>query len=103
MLAEIILMGIVRGGLGGDKGKTPIRDESLNNPAPIISDLEEESQNHGIVVSMVVLRLEVQKSNWSTVTIFPWWGKEMVRNTTDSTTFMAYVQFLPSRRLYSRG
>ena len=73
-----MLMGIVRGGLGGDEGKTPIRDESLNNLAPIISNLEEESPTHGIVVSVVVLRSVVQKSNWSTMTIFPWCGKEMV-------------------------
>ena len=32
-----MLMGIVRGGSGGYKGKNPIRVESLNNPAPIIS------------------------------------------------------------------
>ena len=51
-----MLMGIVRGGSGGDKGKTPIRDESLNNLAPIISGVEEESPTNGIVVSMVVLR-----------------------------------------------
>ena len=49
-------MGIVRGGLWGDEGKMPIRDESLNNPTPIISSLEEELPTNGIVVSMVVLR-----------------------------------------------
>ena len=51
-----MLMGIVRGGSGSDEGKTPIRDESLNNPTPIISGLEEESPTNGIVVSVVVLR-----------------------------------------------
>ena len=54
-----MLMGTVRGGSGGDEGKTPIRDESLNNPAPIISSFEEESPTNGIVVSVVVLRLVV--------------------------------------------
>ena len=78
MLVEIMLMGIVRDGSGGDEGKMPIRDESLNNPAPIISGLEEESPTNGIIVSVVVFRSVVQKSNWSTVTIFPWCGKEMV-------------------------
>ena len=73
-----MLMGIVRGGLGGDEGKMAIRDESLNNPAPIISGFEEESPTNGIVVSVLVLRSDVQKSNWSIVTIFPWCGKEMV-------------------------
>ena len=56
MLVEIMLMGIVRGGLGGDKGKAPIRDESLNKPTPIISSLQEELQTNGIFVSLLVLR-----------------------------------------------
>lgn len=75
MLVEIMLIGIIGGGLGGDEGKTPIRDESLNNPAPIISGFEEESSINGMVDSMLVLRSYVQKSNWSIVTIFPWCGK----------------------------
>ena len=90
-MCELIscFMGIVRGGSGGDEGKMPIRDESLNNPTPIIFGFEEESPNNGIVVSILVLRSVVQKSNWSIVTIFPWCGKEMVRNTKDGTVFMA--------------
>ena len=71
MLVKIMLMGIVRGGSRGNEGKTPIRDESLNNPTPIISGLEEESPTNGIVVFVVVLRSVVHKSNWSIVTIFP--------------------------------
>ena len=63
MLVEIMLIGIVRGGSGGGEGKMPIRDESLNNPTPIISNLEEESPTNGIVVSVVVLRSVVHKSN----------------------------------------
>ena len=63
MLVEIMLMGIVRGRSIDDEGKTPSRDESLNNLAPIISGLEEELATNGIVVSMVVLRSMVQKSN----------------------------------------
>ena len=82
-------MGIVRGGSGGDEGETPIRDESFNNPTPIIYGLEEESPTNGIVASMVVLRSMVQKSNWLMVTIFTWCGKEMVQNTANGTTFMA--------------
>ena len=66
-----MFMGIVSGGLGGDEGKPTIRDDSLNNPTPIISGFEEESPTKGIVVSVLVLRSVVQKSNWSIVTIFP--------------------------------
>ena len=71
-----MLMG--RGGSGGGEEKMPIRDESLNNWAPIISNFEEESPTNGMVVSVLVLRSVVQKSKWSTMTIFPWCGKEMV-------------------------
>ena len=78
MSVEIMFVGIVRGGSGGDEGKTPIRDESLNNPTPVISGFEEESPTNGIVVSVLVLRLVVQKSNWSMVTLFLRCGKEMV-------------------------
>ena len=75
MLVEIMLIGIVRGGSVGDEGKMPIRDESLNNPTLVIYGLEEEFPTNGIVVSVVVLRSVVQKSNWSIVTIFHWCGK----------------------------
>ena len=51
-----MLMGIVKGGPGGDEWKRTIRDESLNNPAPIISGFEEVSPTNGIVVSILVLR-----------------------------------------------
>ena len=78
MLVEIMLIGTVRGGLVGDEGKIPIRDESLNNPAPIISGFEEESLINGMVDFVLVLRSDMQKSKWSIVTIFPWCGKEMV-------------------------
>lgn len=49
------------------------------------------------------LKSDVQKSNRSMIIIFPLCGKYIVQNTTDGTTFMEYVQFLPSRRLYSSG
>ena len=78
MLVEIMLIGIVRGWSRGDEGKTPIRDESLNSPTPIISGFEEESSINVMVDSILVLRSDVQKSNWSNATIFPWCGKEMV-------------------------
>ena len=84
-----MLIGIIRGGSGGDEGKMPIRDESLINLALVIYGLEEEFTTNGIVVSMVVLRSVVQKSNWSMVTIFPCCGKEMVRNIVDGIAFMA--------------
>ena len=58
-----MLMGIVFGGSGDGEGKTPIRDESLNNPTPIISGFEEEWPINGIVVSVLVLRSVVKKSN----------------------------------------
>ena len=70
-----MLMGIVRGGSGVGEGKMPIRDESLNKPAPIIYGFVKESPTNGIVVIVLVLRSYVQKSNWSIVTIFPWCGK----------------------------
>ena len=98
-----MLMEMVRGGLGSDEAKMPIRDESLNNPTPIIFGFEEESPTNGIVVSVLVLRSVVKKSNWSIVTIFPWCGKEMVRSTMDGTSFMEEVQFVPSKSLYSSG
>ena len=89
MWVDIMLMGTVRGGSRGDEGKTPIRDESLNNPAPIILGFEEESLINGMVYFVLVLRSDVQKSNWSTMTIFPWCGKDMVQNAEDGTSFMA--------------
>ena len=89
MLVEIMLIGIIRGGLGGFEGKNPIRYESLNNPSLIISGFEEESPINRMVDFVLVLRSDVHKSNWSTVTIFPWCGKEMVQNTMDGTCFMA--------------
>ena len=55
MLVQIILMGIVRGG----EWKMPIRDESLNKPAPIISDFVEESLISGIVDFVLDLRSDV--------------------------------------------
>ena len=82
------MIGTVCGGSGGGEWKIPIRDVSLNNPAPVISGFEDESPINGMVYSVLVLRLDVQKSNWSTVTIFPWCGKEMVPNIEDSTAFM---------------
>lgn len=73
-----MLIGIVRGWLGGDEGKMPIRDESLYNPITIISSFEEESSINGMVDFVLAPRLDVYKSNWSSVTIFPCYGKEMV-------------------------
>ena len=86
-------------GQGGDEGKMPIRDESLNKPAPIFSYFLEESPIKGTIDSVLDLKLDVHESKWSTIIIFPWCGKYIVRNTIDGTTFMEYVQFLPSRRL----
>ena len=40
MWVDIMLMGTIRAGLGGDGGETPIRDKSLNNLAPIISGFD---------------------------------------------------------------
>ena len=54
-----MLMGTVTGGSGCDEGKTPIKDESLNNPTPIISGFEEESPINGMVDFVLVLRLDV--------------------------------------------
>ena len=101
MCVDIILIGIIRGGSGDDEGKMPIRDESLNKPAPIVSDFVEESPIKGTIDFVLDLKLDVQKSNGSIVMIFPWCAKDIVGNTLDGTTFMEYVQFLPSRRLYS--
>ena len=84
-----MLIGTARGGSGGVEGKTPIRDESSNNPTPIISGFEEELLINGMVDYVLVLKLDVQKSNWSTVMIFPWCGKEMVQKIAHGTTFMA--------------
>ena len=58
-----MLMGTIRGGLVGDEGKMPIRDEYLNNPAPIILGFEEDSPINGMVDFVLVLRSDVQKSN----------------------------------------
>lgn len=84
-----MLMGTIRGGSGGGEGKTPIRDESLNKPTPIILGFEEESLINGMVDYVLVLRPDVQKSNWLTVTIFPWCGKEIVCNAVDGSSFIA--------------
>lgn len=67
----------------------PIRDESLNNLDPIILSFLEESPINGMVDFVLDLKSHVQKSNWSTVMIFPWCGKDIVRNTMNGTTFMA--------------
>ena len=56
-------MGTIRCGSGGDEGKTHIRDESLNDPASIVSGFEEESPINGMVDYVLVLRSDVQKSN----------------------------------------
>ena len=58
-----MLMGTIRGELGGGEGKIPIRDEYLNNKTQIISVFQEESPTNGMVVSVLVLRSDVQKSN----------------------------------------
>jgi len=51
-----MLIGTIRGGLGGDEGKTPIRDESLNKPTPIISGFVEESSINGMIDSILDLK-----------------------------------------------
>ena len=48
---------------GGGEGKTPIRDESLNKPTPIISGFVEESPINGMIDSVLDLKSDVQKSN----------------------------------------
>ena len=95
MVVEIIFIGTVRGGSGGGKGKIPIKDESLNKPTLTVSYLMEESPIRGTFESVLGHMSNVQKSNWSTMMIFPSWGKHIVRNTVDGTSFIAYVQFLP--------
>jgi hypothetical protein len=58
-----MLMGTIRGGSGGNEGKTPIRDESLNNHDPTILGFEKELLINGMVDSVLVLRSNVQRSN----------------------------------------
>ena len=50
-----MLMVIVRGGLGGGEGKSPIRDESLNNLSTIISCFVEESLINGTIYYVLEL------------------------------------------------
>lgn len=63
MCAEIILIGTVSGGLGGDKRKIPIIDESLNKLAPIVSYFMDESPTKGTFDSVLDLKSVVYKSN----------------------------------------
>lgn len=98
-----MLIGTVCDRLGSDKGKIPTNDESLNNPTPTVSYLVEESLIKGTFKSVLGCTSNVKKYNWSTIMIFPSWGNHIVRNIVDVTTFITYVQFLPSKRLYSSG
>lgn len=70
MCAEIILIGTVSDGLRGNEGKMPIKDESLNKLAPIVSYFMEESTIKGALESVLDLKLNVHKSNRSTIMIF---------------------------------
>ena len=84
-----MLIGTVRGGSGGGKGKAPIRDESLKILALIISSFGEELLINGMVDYVSILRSDMQKSNWSIVIIFRLFGKEIVWNIVYGTAFMA--------------
>lgn len=44
---------------------------------------------NGMVDYVLDLKSDVKKSNWSTVMIFPWCGKDIVWNTVDGIAFMA--------------
>lgn len=93
MLVEIILIGTICGGLGGGEGKIPIKDDSLNKTSLFVLYLMEESSIWGEFESILGHKLEVKKSNWLTVMIFPSWGNHIVQNIVNGTTFIAYVQF----------
>lgn len=56
MCAEIILIGTIRGGLGGDEGKMSIRDESLNKPSLMVSYFIEEMPIKGKFNSVLDLK-----------------------------------------------
>ena len=52
-----MLIGTVCDRLGGDKGKIPIKDESLNKPASIFSYFMEESPIKGTFELVLDLKL----------------------------------------------
>lgn len=59
-----MLIGTIRDRSGGDKGKIPINDESLNNHiSPIVSHFMEESPIKGTFESVLDLKSDVHKSN----------------------------------------
>jgi hypothetical protein len=50
---------------------------------------KEDSPIKGTFALGLILTYGVQKSSWSTVTIFPWWGNLTSQKTLDAMNFMA--------------
>ena len=63
---------ICEAGGGFDNGKTPISEESLIRPT--LMSLYCGVVKSGMLFASLAIALGVMKSNWSTITIFPWNG-----------------------------